>query len=40
MDKSKMIKQMGIKLKINSVITRLNVKEDISKVIDNIRPEE
>ena len=40
MDKSKMIKQMGIKLKINSGITRLNVKEDISKVIDNIRPEE
>jgi len=39
MDKSRMIKQAGIKLKINSVITRLNLNEDMSKVLDNICPE-
>lgn len=37
--KSKMIKDTGIKLKINSVITRLNVNEDMSKVMDKIHPD-
>ena len=37
--KSKMIKDAGIRLKINSVITRLNVNEDMSTVIDKIRPD-
>jgi len=38
-EKSNMIKIAGIKLKINSVITNLNVNEDMSKVIDKIRPD-
>lgn len=37
--KSKMIKKVGTKLKINSVITRLNVNEDISKVMGKIQPD-
>ena len=34
-----MIKDAGIKFKINSVITRLNINEDMSKVMDKIRPD-
>jgi len=37
--KCKMIKRAGIKLKINSVIMRLNVNEDMSSVIKIIRPD-
>lgn len=37
--KSRMVKQMGIKLKINSVITKLNVNEDMSKIIDYLFPD-
>lgn len=36
--KSKMIKNAGIKLKINSVITRLNYTEDMTELIKNINP--
>ncbi len=38
-DKSRMIKQVGIQLKINSVITSLNVNEDLTNTIDNICPD-
>ena len=37
--KTKIIKKAGIKLKINSVITRWNLNEDISKVIKLIDPD-
>jgi len=37
--RSKMIKDAGIKLKINSVITRLNVNEEMSKLMNNIHPD-
>ena len=37
--KSKMIKDAGIKLKINTVITRLNVHEDMTKLIEKIKPD-
>lgn len=38
-EKCKLIKNSGIKLKINSVITLLNIEEDMSKIIDLICPE-
>lgn len=38
-NKSKMVKNAGIKLKINSVITRLNYAENISNVIEQIKPD-
>ncbi|MHA1843122.1 MAG: viperin family antiviral radical SAM protein [Promethearchaeota archaeon] len=38
-NKSLMIKKSGIKLKINTVITRLNVNEDMSAVINKIAPD-
>lgn len=38
-DKGRLIKQNGIKLKINSVITRLNHLEDMSWIIEKIEPD-
>jgi len=37
--KSKLIKDMGIKLKINTVVSRLNYQEDLSCLIKIINPE-
>lgn len=37
--KSKIIKKAGIKLKINSVITRLNYKESLAQIIKEIHPD-
>ena len=37
--KSKMIQSAGIKLKINSVITRLNFKEDMNRLMAKIKPD-
>ena len=34
-----MVKKVNIKLKINSVITRLDVNEDMSKIIEKINPD-
>ena len=38
-NKCEMIRTTGIKLKINSVITRLNYKEDMFSLIDKIQPD-
>jgi len=37
-EKCEMIKNEGIKLKINSVITKLNCKEDMSWLIEKVKP--
>ncbi len=38
LNKCEMIKTAGIKLKINSVITKLNYKEDMSWLLEKINP--
>jgi len=38
-EKSKIIREYGIKLKINTVINRLNYFEDLSEVINEIKPD-
>ncbi|MGQ4876302.1 MAG: viperin family antiviral radical SAM protein, partial [Promethearchaeia archaeon] len=38
-EKSKMIKKAGIKLKINTVVTRLNYLEDMQNIIGLIKPD-
>ncbi|TFF87999.1 MAG: radical SAM protein [Promethearchaeota archaeon] len=38
-NKSKIIKEAGIKLKINSVITKLNYLENFSQIINTINPD-
>jgi len=37
--KSSIIKEMGIRLKINTVVSKLNYNEDLSWLIKKIKPE-